>query len=135
MTDLYAIAETNRIPVFRRSIPITKSMSVPDAVCIDDCLFGKDETTRLGHELGHVMQGAFYTMRDPAFIRRRMENEADRWEIKKLVPKDELRSACEQGYTEIWQLSDYFGVSESLIQKALCLYINGNLALEYYGVI
>lgn len=135
MNDLFEIAERYRIPVYYRSIPVTRSMSVPGAVCLDQNLVSREERTRLGHELGHVMRGAFYTRKDPAYIRRRRENEADKWEIKKLVPKDELKEAYEQGYTEIWQLSDYFDVEEELIKKALCLYVNGNLALDYCGLL
>lgn len=134
MYELYDVAESNRIPVFHGHIPETRSMSVPGAICLDESIQmgSKEERTRLGHEVGHNMRNAFYTRSDPAFIRRRMENQADTWEIKKLIPKDELRKAYESGYTEIWQLSDYFWVEEELIRKAYCLYTHGNLALEYY---
>ena len=132
MEELYEFAEKNKISIYRKKIPAVKSMAVAGAICLDDDLSRKEERTRLGHEIGHVVKNAFYTRNDPTFIRRRMENSADRWEIKKLVPKDELKKAFENGYTETWELSDYFDVEEDLIRKAICLYTQGNLALEYY---
>ena len=136
MYELYEIAEKNHIEIFRRSIPKTISMTVPGAICLDkDLIFdGKQERTNLGHEIGHNMRNAFYSRNDPPFIRRRMENKADSWEIKKLVPKDKLKEAVALGYTEVWQLSDYFGVTEELIRKAFCLYEHGNLGIEYYFI-
>lgn len=134
MYELYSIAEQQNIEIYRRSIPLTVSMTVPGAICLDkDLIFdGKQERTNLGHELGHNMRNAFYSRNDPQFIRKRMENEADKWEIKKLIPKDKLKEAVKLGYTDEWQLSDYFNVTEELIRKAFCLYEYGNLGLEYY---
>lgn len=83
-----------------------------------DCI-GKKE--QIAHELGHCATGAFYTP-GTLNLRSRCEYRADKWAIKKLIPKDELVEAIENGYTETWQLSDYFEVTEDFIIKALKFY-------------
>lgn len=134
MVELYEIAEENNIEIFCGNIPETKSMAVPGAICLDAGLVysGAEERTHCAHELGHCIKGAFYTRDDPPYIKQRMENRADKWAIKKLVPKDELEQAVKHGYTEIWQLAEYFDVMEELMVKAVCWYQHGNLALKYY---
>lgn len=136
MLELYKIAEQKSVAVYRRPIPASKGIAVPGAVCLDDGLTfdGAEERTVFAHELGHCLTGSFYTRSDPDFIRRRMENRADKWAIKKLVPKDELRAAIRNG-RDIYELAEYFSVTEAMIRKALCWYQNGNLALEYCGIL
>ena len=43
-----------------------------------------------------------------------------------------LDDAIASGHTDLWDLADYFGVTESFLKKALCLYVHGNLATELY---
>lgn len=137
MYELYDFAELKRIAVYRQSIPLTQEMAIPGAICLDENLLfdGVLERTIMAHELGHCATNAFYTRNDPPYIRRRMENRADKWAIKKLVPLDKLKAAIKAGNTEVWQLADYFRVSDQMMLKALCLYQNGNLALEYFAAL
>ena len=133
MFELYQIAEDNKIEVFSGNIPETKSMSVPGAICLDYrmAFSGAEERTHMGHELGHCMTGAFYRRSDPVFIRNRAENKADRWEIMQLVPIYLLRQAQAAGHTDLWDLADYFEVTEDLMEKALYLYQNGHMPPRY----
>jgi hypothetical protein len=48
--------------------------------------------------------------------------QAIKWTIKNLIPFPELFATLENGYTELWQFSKYFEVSENLIAKAYNLY-------------
>ena len=64
--------------------------------------------------------------------RQRHENHADKWAIRALIPVEQLDEAIALGYTELWQLADFFGVTESFMRKAVCLYVHGNLASELY---
>lgn len=82
-----------------------------------------DEKVKLGHELGHCLTGAFYNRYSDFDLRRRHEIRADRWAIKKLIPKDELVMAYCQGCVEAWQLADHFGVTEEFVYKALEAYM------------
>lgn len=74
------------------------------------------------HEIGHCATGSFYTCRFPLETRRRLEERADRWAIKKLVPEDGLKEAVKKGISTPWDLADYFGVTEAFIKKAVAYY-------------
>ncbi len=89
-----------------------------------------DKSVRLGHELGHCETGSFYNRFSSFDNVQQNENRADKWAIAHLVPRDELYNAIADGYTEIWQLAEYFNVTDSFIRKALWWYQNGNLAVE-----
>lgn len=65
-------------------------------------------------------------------VRQKHENRADKWAIKQLIPKDKLDQAVAEGYTDLWQLAEYFEVSEEFMKKAICWYKFGNLDVEEY---
>ena len=132
MIELFQTAETLGVEVFTGNIPETVSMSVPGAICMDASLAygGAMERVHCAHELGHCARAAFYSRGDPRWIRQRCENKADKWAIKKLVPKDELKRAVSQGYSEPWQLAEYFDVTDDFMIKAVWFYQHGNLAME-----
>ena len=46
---------------------------------------------------------------------------------KKARPEKELEKAVADGYTEIWALADFFGVTEDLMRRAVSWYKFGNL--------
>ena len=91
-----------------------------------------EETVCLGHELGHCNTGSFYNRYAKLDIRKKHENRADKWEIKRLIPVDDLDEAVAEGHTEIWDLAEYFGVTEDFMRKVVCWYTHGNLATELY---
>ena len=129
LLELYQLADAEHIPVYSFDLPQTHSLSLMNndgscAVAIDP--FGlnstKDEKIRLAHELGHCVTGSFYNRYSDFDIRAKSEYKADKWAIKKLIPKDELQAAFEQGYTEPWDLAEYFNVTEEFIIKAVNYY-------------
>lgn len=81
-----------------------------------------EEKVMLAHELGHCSTGSFYNRYAALDIRLKHEHRADKWAIKKLVPKNELKEACKY-CTNRWELSEYFGVTEDFMQKALDYYL------------
>ena len=130
LNDLYSYAEENNIPVISFDMPKSESMSVLyDGNCYVgiDRLTVKNETDekeKLAHELGHCATGSFYNEYAKCDIREKHERRANIWAIKKLVPKDKLIKAIQSGFGENrWELSEYFGVTEDLIQFALDYYI------------
>lgn len=134
LLELYQLADAEHIPVYSFDLPQTHSLSLMNndgscAVAIDP--FGlnstKDEKIRLAHELGHCVTGSFYNRYSDFDIKAKSEYKADKWAIKKLIPKDELQAAFEQGYTEPWNLAEYFNVTEEFIIKAVNLYQLGNI--------
>lgn len=91
-----------------------------------------EEKTALFHELGHCETGSFYNQFSPFEVQQKHETRADKWAIKKLIPKDELDEAVAAGYTQPWELAEYFDVTEEFIKKAVCWYTRGNLAADLY---
>lgn len=132
MIELYEAAEELGVEIYTGNIPNCVSLSVPGYIALDYNLIenGREERSAAAHELGHCARNAFYTRDDPYYIRKRCENKADKWAIKKLIPKDELNKAIQLGYTEVWQIADYFDVTEPFAYKAMWFYSHGNLNMH-----
>lgn len=139
LKQLYRYAEKKDIEVCSFPLPCTASMSIRTEE--GACYIAMDprhlptetaERVHLGHELGHCVTGSFYNRRAAQDLRQRHENRADKWAIRKLIPAGELDDAIAAGYTQIWDLADYFGVTEDFMKKAVCYYVHGNLAAELY---
>ena len=137
--SLYDHAQKQNIEVLQYSLPQTGSMSI----MLDDgsCYIGMDpiiqdgdiqERVHLGHELGHCVTGSFYNIYAAIDHRQRHENRADKWAIRYLIPVEALDEAVAEGYTELWELADHFGVTEDFIKKTVCYYVHGNVATELY---
>ena len=41
-------------------------------------------------------------------------------------------AAIAAGHTDMWDLAEFFGVTEQFMRKAVSLYIHGNTAAELY---
>ncbi len=139
LLDLYRYAEEQKIEVDAFPVGSRGAMALQDAeggchIAIDPHRVEStaDEKTKLGHELGHCMTGAFYHAGSTAGDRRQQENRAEKWEIRKLITEEALREAVAAGKTEVWELAEHFEVTEELMRKAICLYQRGNLAIECY---
>ena len=137
--DLYQEAEDAGIDVIWTDLTADQSMAIQfeDGSCaigIDPWKMGTvaKETVSLGHELGHCSTGSFYNRYAKLDVRRKHENRADKWAIKRLVPVDALDEAVAEGHTELWDLAEQFGVTEAFMKKAVCWYTYGNLATELY---
>lgn len=138
VNSLYAQAEKQNIPILRYPMPECRSMSIQ--LPGGGCAIGMDshpgtqtcERVHLSHELGHCLTGSFYNIYSCADLRQRHENRADKWAIRRLIPVEALDDAIACGHTELWDLAEFFGVTEEFLRKALCLYVHGNLATELY---
>lgn len=135
--ELYKIARDADVQIIALSIPENGSMCLQAE---ERCYIGLDyavlpdeasHRVHLGHELGHCETGAFYNIWAARDIRQKHEHKADKWAIKKLIPKDELDLAVANGCTDIWSLAERFTVTEDFMKKAVCWYTHGNLAVEY----
>lgn len=131
LLDLYQFAENENISVYCFNLPQVQSMSImgSDGICtigIDPFKLEKtqNEMVKLAHEIGHCTTGSFYNRYSDLDIIEKSEHRADVWAIKKLIPKDELQEAFEQGYVEPWSLAEYFNVTEDFIVKAADYYRN-----------
>lgn len=83
-----------------------------------------DERVKVAHEVGHFKTGAFYNMYSSIDIREKHERKADKWAIKKLVPKNELIKAYKIGIYDNAELAELFGITEEFLQKVLNYYTN-----------
>ena len=136
---LYDYAKEQNIEVLTCPLQANGSMSLMTED--GSCYIGMDESVQDGgvqervhliHELGHCVTGSFYSIHTAIDCRQRHENKADKWAVKKLIPISDLDDAIARGCTEIWELADWFCVTEDFIRKALCYYVHGNLATELY---
>lgn len=128
LSELYVLAQNENIDISCFDLPECRSLSL---LMGDKCYIAIDpfalETTAdeaciLAHELGHCVTGSFYNRYSDIDIRAKHERRADKWAIKKLVPKDELNDAFEHGIVEPWDLAEYFNVTEDFIRKAVEFY-------------
>lgn len=137
--ELYQEAWDSDIPIIVLDIPKTGSM------CIHSdsgrCYIGMDygilpdkanRRVHLAHELGHCKTGAFYNRWAARDVRKKHEHRADKWAIEKMIPVGDLNEAVAEGHTELWDLAERFGVTETFMKKAVCWYTYGNLATELY---
>ena len=85
-----------------------------------------EECVVVAHEAGHYYTGTTYGVHSSPALVARHEALADRWAIQKLIPRDELNDALQKGYTEAWQLADYFDVTEEFIKKAGAYYLGAS---------
>ncbi len=125
--DLYEFAEQLNIKILSFNLPNCESLSICDG---DDYYIGIDdkqidnsanERVHIAHELGHCETGAFYNEFSPVDTTRKCEEVAERWAIRKLIDKNKFLDMLELGY-DIWELAEYFNVTEDYIKKAYKLY-------------
>ena len=139
LQTFYHIADQENIVIDRFALSSRDALSIMDddgscfiAIDPERIINDADERTKIAHELGHCVKGAFYNRYSDYDCRQRHENTADKWAISQLVPVDELDQAVSEGCCEIWELAEHFGITESLMRKAVCYYVHGNVAAELY---
>ena len=86
--------------------------------------FSKIRSTRLlrgvcCHELGHAATGALHKVDSPYELVERSEYRANRWAAERYLTDQDFRAAFSEGYTESWQLAEYFDMPEQDIINAL----------------
>lgn len=132
--DLYTLAEQLGIVVLSFPLPDSESISLE---CGDNCYIGiddkqldssKEERVHMAHELGHCVTGSFYNEYSLVDNRGKCEATADRWAVKKLINKNEFKRQIETGM-EVWDLAEYFNVTEDFIRKAYHLYFEVQIAV------
>ena len=131
---IYREAEADGVSVHFLPMEAQPSMSVPGHIAIDISKLPTtaEETTAAVHELGHVNTSSFYNIYSPIDDRRKCENRADRYAIERYIDKDTLLFLLSHGFTQTWELAEYFGFTEDFIKKAICYYTHGNLAVDLY---
>lgn len=139
LQEIYHKADQENIVVDRFALSKREALSIMDEdgscyIAIDPgkIVDESDERTKLSHEVGHCVTGAFYNQYSKYDCRRRHENRADKWAIHYLIDVDDLDQAVADGCVELWQLAERFEVTEQFMKKAICFYTYGNVAAELY---
>lgn len=73
----------------------------------------------LAHECGHCATGATHRTSSPWDLVERHEYKANRWAVERFLPYKALCDAMRAGYTEPWQLAEWFDLPQSFIERAL----------------
>ena len=76
------------------------------------------------HELGHVATGALHKVDSPFELAERSEYRANRWAAETFLTEQAFREAFSAGFTELWQLEEYFDLPEADIRAALNYWID-----------
>lgn len=125
---LYQYASQQNIDIDWFTLSEAESISMPFfgtcAIAIDPNKIKStaDETVKLAHELGHCCYGGFYYRKTPLDIKEKHEYRANVWAAHELIPWEELKEAITTGTTEVWELSEYFGVTEDFMRWTIKYY-------------
>ena len=128
LNALYNYADHKRIHIDCFDLSNIESLSIMDGgefyIGINPLILKSysEEKVKLAHELGHCETVSFYDESTPWYIRERCEARAEKWAIKKLIPKDELMTAFKDGICDNYDLAEHFGVTEDFMRKALKYY-------------
>ena len=71
------------------------------------------------HELGHAATGALHKVDSPFELVERSEYRAARWVAENYLTAEMFTEAFAAGYTELWQLAEYFDLPEECVTTAL----------------
>ena len=125
LSDFYGYCQKNRVDVIPyRGCP-QPGATVRDrenyAIFLD---FTKIHSTRLlrgvcYHELGHAATGALHKVDSPYELVERSEYRANRWSAEHYLTEARFREAFALGFTEHWQLAEYFELPQKDVEKAL----------------
>lgn len=125
LSDFYKYCKENDVDVIPYAGAPSIGTTIRDgkdyAIFLD---FSALHSTRLikavcAHELGHVATGALHKVASPYETWERSEYRANRWTVQHFLPVEEFQEAFAAGYTELWQLADWFDLPEEDIKKAL----------------
>ena len=125
LADFYDYCKENSVDVIPFSCIPSPGATVRDgehlAIFLD---FTKIKTVQLlrgvcCHEMGHVATGSLHKVSSPYELVERSEYRANRYVARNFLTADAFRAAFAAGYTEPWQLAEYFDLPEQDIKKAL----------------
>ena len=125
LSDFYSYCKENNITVLPFDNAPCKGTTMRDAdlyaIFLD---FTKINSTRqlkgvCCHELGHVATGALHKIESPFETVERSEYRANRWSAETFLTVEDFKEAFADGYTEPWELAEYFDLPEEDITKAL----------------
>ena len=125
LQNFYAYCEKNGVDVIPYSGAPRPGATIRDgtyyAIFLD---FSQINNLRLlrgvcAHEMGHAATGALHKVCSPYETWERSEYRANRYVAQKFLQVKDFQDAFAAGYTEPWQLAEYFELPEQDIKNAL----------------
>ena len=144
LTDIYKWFEDRDILLFDRQLPFSNEQSKAVTIrLLGEGITGvfldlgrietaAEEAVTLLHEGGHCATGTTHAIISPFDLIAKHEYKADKWAVQGAVTKEELDNARRSGYREIYELAEYFNLTEDFMKKVVCWYDRGNLDVEVY---
>ena len=125
-SDLYTLADEHQHEVIQCKLRESQALSVEENghcyIALAENLSERDEKTKLAHELGHCEYGGFYNYHSRFSVRSKVEKKANRWAYIHVLPITEISRAISKGNRSIWELAEYFGVTEEFMADAVRFY-------------
>ena len=128
LAQLYSDAQALDTRIFPYSIGFADAATIEQGgqygIFLDFERLGslREVKAALAHELGHCATGCTHRVSSPYDLICRHEYKANRWAIQRYLPFETLRRAVQAGYTEPWQLAEYFQLPESIIRQGIDYY-------------
>ncbi|MCI1951768.1 MAG: ImmA/IrrE family metallo-endopeptidase [Clostridiales bacterium] len=128
-SDLYKEIQNHGISLYQYNVGKSRSATIElnkrYGIFIDATQFSSlAETKRvIAHEVGHCVTGCTHKVSSSIDLVVKHEYKANRWAVKRFLPFEKIQAAVQDGYTEPWQLAEYFDVPETAIKWALHYYI------------
>ena len=138
LEKVYSYAKDQRIFVHFGEIGFAKAITVKDGdyfnIAVDRAAASGEtgECALLIHELAHIATGSFYFHDTPIVQKRRQEERAFRWSAQFCVPPDKIQSAIKSGITKVYELAEFFDVSEEYLNSCL-KYYKGAKNISFQG--
>lgn len=130
LSDFYTYCDDNDIDVIPYMGMPSEGATVRDqgyyAIFLD---IAKIRSTRLlkgvcCHEMGHAATGALHKVCSPYETVERSEYRANRWVAENHITDKMFRDAFRDGYTEIWQLAEYFDLPEDVVRTSAAYWMD-----------
>lgn len=128
LLSLYNELQRDGILVFEHSQKSTKAVTIRNqlgcGIFIDTSHIetAAEELSILAHEYGHCATGATHAVYSPLDLIEKHEYKADKFAAHRLIDPVEMKKAIADGYTEVWQLAERFGVTEDFIRRTDYIY-------------
>ena len=125
LSDFYGYCQENQVDIITYNGCPQPGATLRDgknyAIFLD---FTKIASTRLlrgvcYHELGHAATGALHKVDSPYELVERSEYRANRGAAEQYLTAEAFQEAFSAGFTELWQLEEYFDLPQSEIRAAL----------------
>lgn len=125
LAQFYDFCKENKVQVIPYSGMPHPAATVRDgnnyAIFLD---FSQIPNTRLlrgmcCHEMSHVATGALHRVNSPHDSVERSEYRANRHTAQTFLTEKAFRQAFSAGYTEPWQLAEYFDMPQQDVERAL----------------